>query len=123
MHTDKEKSGSFSYLCPSVPHLWLIPLLLFPSLAVAQSKWTLTTADFQKRQVDLAGIDDAGALVSDAAGAAQRQIKWEDLLLFERETENRPAAGKFIVYLAGGDRVRGAPLKLDGETLRWNASA
>ncbi|HYO07413.1 MAG TPA: hypothetical protein VER17_00440, partial [Tepidisphaeraceae bacterium] len=101
-------------------------------MAQAQTKWTLTTADFQSRQVDLASIDESGARVSDAAGGNARLVKWDDLLLLDRGADAaRPAtppttagaASRFVLTLTSGDQVRGEPLRLEGDTLRWKSPA
>ena len=111
----------------------VIPILL-TAAAYAQERWTLTTADFRSKQVDLVSIDDAGAKVSDDPAAPPRVVKWDDLLGLDRESADGAAAaprvpttagagGKFVVYLAGGDQLRGEPAKIDGETLVWNSAA
>src|SRR5206468_2223134 len=90
----------------------VIPVFL-TAAASAQERWTLTTADFRSRQVDLVSIDDAGAKVSDAAGTAPRVVKWDELLGLDCDASGGAAArapttagsgggGKFVVYLAGG---------------------
>jgi hypothetical protein len=92
-------------------------------VAEAQSKWTLTTADFRSKQVDLAAIDDKGATFADKS-----VVRFDDLLLLDREIDPKQqaaagAGGKFILYLAGGDQFRGEPAKLEGETLHWSSAA
>jgi hypothetical protein len=84
----------------------------------AESKWTLTTADFQSRQVELSSIDEAGVRLSDS------QVKWDDLLLLDREASAKDqGGGKFTLYLASGDQLRGEPTTLQSETLKWNSPA
>ena len=112
---------------------WTLPILACAQ--AAPDRWTLTTADFRSKQVDLVSIDDAGAKVSDAPGAPPRVVKWDELLGLDRDAEVGGAAphvpttagagagGKFVVYLAGGDQLRGEPAKIDGETLVWNSAA
>ena len=46
----KNPKCRISNLCSSVPHLWLI-ILFLPMPALAQSKWTLITADFIRDQI------------------------------------------------------------------------
>ena len=124
MHTDQNLKSQISNLWPSVPHLWLIILLLLPSVTIAQSKWTLTTAEFRSRQVELVSLDDAGAKVKDASGA--QAIQWDSLLALERESappQQGAAGGKFVLHLSGGDQLRGEPVKLEGETLQWKSPA
>jgi hypothetical protein len=110
----------FFHLCSSVPHLWLI-LFLFCSPALAQTKWTLTAADFRSRQVDVAAVDAPGVKLADGSA-----VRWDELLLLEREVDPAAAAqpaGKFVLYLIGGDQLRGEPAKLEGETLHWTSPA
>jgi len=125
MDADQIEESRLAKLGPSAPHLWLMSLLLLPSLAVAQSKWTLTTADFRSRQVELVSLGDGGAKVSDASGA--QTVPWDSLLGLDREAnarqQNGGAAGKFVLHLIGGDQLRGEPLKLEGETLQWQSPA
>ncbi|MEA2709063.1 MAG: hypothetical protein QOF78_1664 [Phycisphaerales bacterium] len=90
-----------------------------------QSKWTLTSADFRSKQVDLATIDDKGATFGDGS-----VVGFNDLLLLEREIDPKQqqqppggGGGKFVLYLIGGDQFRGEPVKLDGETLHWSSPA
>src|SRR5688572_29767431 len=112
MDTDKKRSFALDW-CSSVPNLWPILLLItICSAARAESAWTLTTADFQSRQVNLAGIDDSGAAVTEGPQGAQQRVKWDDLLILARELESKPTTGKFVVTLSAGDRVRGTPVKL-----------
>ena len=124
MNTDTKKLFPDFHRCSSVPHRWLILLLvLFPSIAHAQSKWTLTTADFRSKQVDLASIDDKGAAFTDRS-----VVGFDDLLLLDRDLDPKQqqqggGAGKFILQLASGDQFRGEPVKLEGETLHWNSPA
>src|SRR4051812_15632257 len=85
-----------------------------------QSKWTLTTADFQTRQVDLSLIDDAGVHVVDQSATSARLVKWDELVLLDRALESKsPTTGKFVLSLLGGEQLHGEPLKLTGETLTW----
>lgn len=93
----------------------------------AQSKWTLTTADFRSKQVDLVSIDEKGATFADKS-----VVPFEQLLLLDREldpsqqqqgADGGGGGGKFILSLAGGDQFRGEPVKLDGETLQWDSPA
>ena len=90
--------------------------------AFAQSKWTLTLADFRSKQVDLVSIDDKGATFADRSS-----VRFDDLLLLDRDAELKqsaaPAPGKFVLYLSAGEQFRGEPVKLDGETLTWTSPA
>jgi len=121
--TDKQRFSSAFHRCRSAPHRWLILFLfLLSSSAVAQqNRWTLTTADFQTRQVDLVSIDDNGVSVLIKAGEAPQQIRWDSLLALDRALEPKPSNAKFILALTTGDQLRGEPTKIDGDTLTFNA--
>jgi len=101
-------------------------LALVPSIASAQAGWTLTTADFKTRSVDVVSIDDAGAKIT-AEGAGESVVPWQQILQIARVPNAAPPpkandpAAKFTLYLAGGDRVTGVPASLEGETLSWTA--
>src|SRR5262249_36727696 len=105
----------------------VVQLLFFCANGLAQTRWTLTTADFQSKQVDLVSIDQTGATVTDKAGERSRVVPWDQLLLLDREIESKPpttaGAGKFVLTLTSGDLVRGELVTLSGETLRWKSSA
>ncbi len=111
----------------------VVTLLLGVRLAAAQSGWTLTTSDFKTRPVNLVALDDAGAKVTEqTAGAAESVIPWQQILQLDRVVETpatpatappKPAAAKFTLYLANGDRFAGEPRALEGETLGWSSPA
>jgi NPCBM/NEW2 domain len=109
-------------------------VLAFSPCVRAQSKWTLTTADFRSAQVSLSSLDQSGASVMPDGAPAPRVVKWDEVLLLEREpssTAKPPpttagasaAAGKFILYVTGGDQFRGEPKSIENETLVWNSPA
>src|SRR5688572_6558029 len=114
MHTDKPEGNCVFHLCSSVPHLWLILLLLtFPAFVTAQTtRWTLTTADFQSRQVDLDSIDDAGVRVRNKASDSARVVTWDNLLALDRAVESKPAVGRLALLLTSGDQLRGEAVKI-----------
>ena len=100
----------------------VISVIAFLPHAVAQSKWTLTGADFQSRQVEISSLDDAGVKFAD-----QSKVNWTDVLLLDRDlpaqSQQQSAGGRFTLSLLGGDQFRGDPTSLDGETLHWNSPA
>jgi hypothetical protein len=100
-------------------------LCCVPAQLTAQTtRWTITTADFQSRQVDLETIDDAGVRVRDKESDPPRVVPWGDLLALDRQTESRtPFFAKLTVLLTTGDQIRGEPVKIEGETLTWNAAS
>src|SRR4051812_41497379 len=124
MNTDKKQNLNCLDRCSSVPHRWLIVLclLLISSVASADAKWTITTADFQSKLLDVTSIDDAGVSVLEKVGQPPRVIKWDNLLAIDRAIDAK-SSGKFTLILAGGDQIRGEPAKIDGETLTWRAAS
>jgi hypothetical protein len=121
----------------------VIALLAFFSPGVVaqqqqQTKWTLTTADFRGSEVSLSSLDENGATVKPEGAQQSRVVKWDELLLLERElspaaappppkpsptTAGSNAAGKFILYVTGGDQFRGDPGSIENETLVWTSPA
>jgi hypothetical protein len=87
-----------------------------------QDAWLLTTADFRTERVSLRGIDEDGASVLGVDGAARR-VSFDRFLQLERVSLPRAASGKFILVLAGGDRLAGEPRGVDAEMLAWNGSS
>jgi hypothetical protein len=104
----------------------LVLLALVPCAAQAESGWTLTTADFKTRAVDVVAIDDGGAKVA-VEGGAQSVVPWQEILQIARVPSAAPLprpndpASRFTLYLAGGDRITGTPGALEGETFSWSA--
>jgi len=125
MNIDNKQELNSLHRCLSVPDRWLTILLFLmslPSAAIAQSKWTLTSADFQSRQIDLTAIDQAGVHAA-AAGDRPAEVKaWADVLSLDRAIEFS-AAGKYVVWLTDGDHLRGEPGKIEGEAFVFNASS
>jgi hypothetical protein len=101
--------------------VFVLVLLVLPTLVLAEENWTLTTADFQSQRVDLQAISDNDITVAgDSAAAAARHIGFDKLLLLQRIDKPAPvAAGAFIVNLTGRDAVSGQPVGLEGENLLW----
>jgi hypothetical protein len=112
---------------------FVFSVLAFAPCARAQSKWTVTTADFRSAQVTLSSLDQGGASVTPDGAQQPRVVKWDELLLLEREpssaakppptTAGSGTPGKFILYVAGGDQFRGEPKSIENETLVWNSPA
>src|SRR3954454_21083899 len=102
---------------------FVLSVLAFQFTAFAQPAWTLTTADFNGRQVDLVSIDEKGANVADKQGTMAGNVSWNQLLLIERATQVKAvgagAGGKFVLRLIGGDQLRGEPVKIENEALHW----
>jgi hypothetical protein len=56
-------------------------------------------------------------------------VKWDELLALDRDSTAKPpttagaSAGKFTLYLAGGDQLRGEPARIENETLQWKSQS
>ncbi|HEX8522031.1 MAG TPA: NPCBM/NEW2 domain-containing protein [Tepidisphaeraceae bacterium] len=87
------------------------------SLASAQSRWTLTTADFISQPADLQSIDDTGVTT------AQGKFPYDRFLQITRESAPKTAPARFILHTAAGDHLLGAPVKVESEQLRWNIAS
>src|SRR5581483_7315148 len=92
---------------------------LFLSIAplAFAADWTLTTAAFKTRPVNVASVDDAGVHTTTDDGQAET-VAWADVLELTRSSPAHSPGGKFDLYLAGGDRLSGEPIALAGDTLK-----
>jgi hypothetical protein len=86
-----------------------------PITAHAQTRWTLTTADFQSRLIQLQAIDAANVTIE----PGWNKVPWDQVLQLARESVPRVGAGKFILHTATGDHLHGSPVKVDQENLHW----
>jgi hypothetical protein len=98
-------------------------LLLLGASARAQENWTLTTADFRNAGVALKSIDEKGLVVTDPVQNADRTVAMDEFLQVERPLPPTAQQGKFVLHIAGGDRLAGEPVALVGEELVWNNAA
>ncbi len=92
----------------------------FSSSVRAGGDWALTNSQFQTRQIKLQGISAQGLLVAqDGEGSI---IGWDDVLdLTAQWTQSVAAAGKFNLYLSGGDHLSGEPVNVADEKLEWTS--
>jgi hypothetical protein len=105
----------------------IVALLLVSLLAPAAgaADWTLTGADFKTQPVELIAVEQGGVRVKDHTGA-ERLVVNDQFLQVERTSAAAPpaeGAGAFMLHLAGGDRVGGEPLRIDGDQLVWKNPA
>jgi hypothetical protein len=91
-------------------------------MAFADSGWTLTTADFRQQPVSLEAIDAGGVRVAPMSGPAVT-IAYDDFLQLDRPVFARDPAGKFTLFLAGGDRIEGRPIGYRDEQVQWRSAA
>src|SRR6218665_566996 len=121
MHTDDKKAAmrllSVS-ICVYLRLIFCVSSAAFAQTTKPATHWTLTTADFQSRQVDLVSISADGANVKDDTAAPARVIGLDQLLALDRVAESADAAppaskaGPFILHLASGDQIRGEPKQI-----------
>lgn len=95
-------------------------LFFFPLVARAQDEWRLTSADFQSSTLGLQRIDQAGVYGITSAGE-DRTVPLEQLLEISRDLPPRAAAGPFVVFLQGGDRIGGEPGAMTGQQILWHS--
>lgn len=97
-------------------------LLVFPGVArAAELAWTITTADFSEQHARKLTLGDAGARFQPPTGAEQ-SLSWGQFLQAERDGASTRSGGPLTLHLVGGDRVAGAPVALEGETLKWKSA-
>jgi NPCBM/NEW2 domain len=94
----------------------LFCLPLFVSQAPAGTTWNLTDAAFHSRAVSIDSIDAAGI------HSGSELLGWNDVLEIS-QTVNPPAAasGRLSLIFRGGDKLNGAPISFNGDTLQWNS--
>ena len=96
-------------------------ILTFTTAAHAAGQWTLTTADFQSRSVQLKTIDAAGVHLTPPAGGAEEIVPFDRFLDVSRTVVASPIMGKLVLHLAGGDQLGGDPLSIRGNDLIWSS--
>ncbi len=98
-------------------------LCLICGFFLAAAPWTLTTADFEKRQVELLEISPEQLIVQ-SAGGERVAMPMERFLSLTRSAApaamSKPA---FTLHLDGGGRLAGSPDGITGETLAWKSDA
>jgi len=97
-------------------------LLATGTILRAEESWLLTTADFRIERVTLRNLNLDGAQIVSADGRPA-QIPLDRILQFDRAVTPRAPAGKFMLALAGGDRLAGEPRGVDGERILWNGAS
>lgn len=100
-----------------------LALLLLCSLARAQDRWTLTTADFKSEPVALKSLDSSGAKVVPVSGGDEQSIPMDEFLLVHRALPATPPSGRFVLHMTGGDKIGGEPVSLKGDSLVWKNPA
>lgn len=104
----------------------LVVSCLFQATAYA-ADWTLTTADFKSRPVDLVGMTSEAVTVRKGEGAAPETVPVSNFLQVSHGVvgsgPTKAGAAAFTLALASGDRITGTPAALGGETLTWSSPA
>ena len=98
--------------------------LAVASIAAAQSDtWTLTTADFNTQHVTLKAIDSSGVKVQAGDSDQEQTVPLEKFLDIQRQVPSASSAPKFVLQLAGSDKLAGEPVNLTAEALVWKNPA
>lgn len=97
----------------------MIAITFLAGFARAQSSWTLTTADFHTDPVLLNGIDESGVHVSALSDRTKRVVALDHFLELTRQGVPEAITGKFVLHMAGGDRLGGQPVSIKGNDLLW----
>jgi hypothetical protein len=97
--------------------IWMPALLacLTPA-AFGADRWFLTTGDFKSEPLIVAKIDD-----KEVAGPDQARIPLNTVVQLTRVVKIEPPVG-LVLCVAGGDRLVGQPLRIDGADLVWFAA-
>lgn len=100
-------------------HLAFVAAVLLASVAtLAQDiTWSLTTADLRTQPVQLKSLDASGLKVK--AGDEEKTVAMEQFVDLARPVPAAKREGKFDLVLVAGERLNGAPVKIDGESLIW----
>lgn len=93
--------------------------LLVASVASADVRWNLTTADFQTQPINLLAIDNAGVRFVDK-GSIEQTIPLDQFVgLQESVASPRPASAKLMLVLNTGTRLTGEAKELKDEKLTF----
>ena len=111
------RGKSFPLVCATA----CLAVLVITGLARAQSSWTLTTADFHTDPILLDGIDDSGIHVSALSDRTKRVVALDHFLELTRQGVPEAITGKFVLHMAGGDRLGGQPVGMKGNDLVWES--
>ena len=101
---------------------WILSLGLCAMLAGSAlgATWTLTTADFQTRLVNLGNVDPAGIHMTPAGGGDAEVVPFNQFLELSRALPPSMGSGKFTLFLLGGDSINGEPIGIKGNDLIWS---
>jgi hypothetical protein len=101
----------------------ILTLLLFASVASAQARWSLTTADFRSQHVELRSIDTKSVRVM-PVGQSQQEISvpLDDVLQIQRTAPDKIEPGRLILHVTGGGRLGGEPVSVKDEQIVWKNS-
>ena len=91
-------------------------IVLFPALCFAAERWTVTTGDFKSSPIVISVIDD-----QQVSGTERQSVPLAQFVQATRSVKIEPAKG-LVLCVAGGDRLIGQPLRIDGANLVWFAA-
>ena len=99
--------------------LLLAITLIASSRASAESAWILTNTDFRAEPVDVKSIDASGLKL--ATNEGEKTVEMDRFLQLDRAAPLRTRPPMLFLCLAGGDRIGGQPIRLDGEQLHFRS--
>jgi len=86
--------------------------------------WTLTTKDFRKETVTLRSLDDAAVIYVREGDDQPIRLPIDQFLSLSRDAS--PVAldqGALVLHLAGGGRLVGEPVRMEGDSIVWRTRA
>lgn len=92
----------------------------FCAVLLADTGWSLTTADFKRQSVSLQAITAEAVQVA-PPGAPAVSIPMEQFLQLDRTRAAQAAGGSFLLVLANGDRIGGSPTGFENEQVAWSS--
>ena len=99
------------------PVLILLAVLGLSAGAIAQL-WTLTPADFQRQDGIIERLTPSGV---EMRGGVTTQ--WNDIVLLEQHAARAMRSDEpFVLYTRDGQKLLGAPLKMDDESITWKSN-
>ncbi len=108
--------SNFKFQITNVKFQIAFCLSLLISRSWAGTTWNLTDPGFHSRTISIDSIDAAGV------HSGSDLLGWNDVLEISR-TVNPPvaASGRLSLVFRGGNKLDGAPISFNGDTLQWSS--
>jgi hypothetical protein len=98
-----------------------LSVTLLTVIPAISADWFVTTADFHSQPITLHSITADGLHVASTQPTVDDIIPFDHFISAQRLTTDEPAAPKFTLLLAGGDRLVGEPVSVASEKLTWSS--